>query len=323
MSRTNDNRTPLDSLKNRLKLVTTVLAFLVFHDTAWAQDTWQPKEWLMIDEDSFVETTPATYFDLVGHRPTRRTWIGDLQFIGLHRDDDINLLWGPTTSRQRGTLETDINSGIRFRLFREHNDFGSLTGPVAGATLLATTGKGDLRVQPNKYIAKSHLITATFGMGSTTRVLGGLSRTLFGLRYTNNSDQFDYQYMNGVIEPELIAADNHLVTVEGSLAGEWNWKRLVFQAGLSSGVGGNAATQQGWASLGSTHFFEQSTFTFTTASEANASVNYRIFNGTLINLGAHGFVATGVLMSRHAFDEPADPETLRMVGLTFGLRQEF
>lgn len=317
----------------------TILLSLLAVTSVWSQD-----DWLIDEQESIIQKSMEAeqVLSLTGSSSINSAepmsvrmnpeeflfvsadhWTAALQFVTLARDDGINLRWSDGAGEHVSTVETGLNSGLRMRISREAPTADPNAGVIGVASFLVVTGTGEVPVITETYISDSSLISASAGLGTTGRILGGRSQRVLGLRYTRVADNFDIRFPAGFLGEDLAAASNDILTIEGTLQGQWDWRRLVFTTSLSGGLGGSRSQQRGLWSDGPSTFFDETSFQFSAVSEVNVEANLKVTDMTSMQLGLQGLLISGVIQARDAWAEPGDPATVRLIGLTFGIERKF
>lgn len=247
------------------------------------------------------------------------TWTGVLQAVLLTRDDAIDLHWNDFGTQRVSTVESDLNSGFRIALTRQIRGAGTQEGKVFDFSVLSVSGEGKTEFRPGEiYSNEGNFLTSRFGLGLNEVLLSGRSYSTIGVRYSRLADQIDHASTDSIA-----AAKNDVVTLDLSTTGWWEWRRLIFSAGLAGGFGGNHVDQHGYRLDGSSAQFSQQSFELATVSEVNADVLWPIFERTYLQIGARGIAATGVAQARDTWGRPGDVDSMWLAGMTFGLWKEF
>ncbi|WP_236624745.1 hypothetical protein [Rhodopirellula sp. SWK7] len=265
---------------------------------------WQANT-LVVDDVIIMSPTPA--------------WSGTLQGVMMDRDDDIDLRWNDGGTDRISTVESDFNAGFRVRLSHQTPFRISRPGQITEFSLLRISGEGETEFRPGEYYSNhGELLTTRLGYGWTNLLLRGRSETTLGARYTHIADAFDL-----VTRDDLAVGKNHVVTVDASATGYWDWRALVLSAGLSGGIGGSLIDQSGVRMDGSFATFSQRRGEFATAYEAHADVLWKITDQTFLQLGARGFMVQGVAQARDTWGAAGDSATARWLGMTLGVWRDF
>lgn len=282
---------------------------------ALAQDPWR-----MIDEDEiFIEEVSR---DWVAPAPRLGTgWTGTLGFLAMARNDDLDLLVG--AQRDRSTLETDLNSGLQVDLTFEPIASDSVAAEVRRLSFFGVQGEGSETIFGETYESSASVIGGGISVGKMSPLLRGQSRTLIGMRYLNISDQIDVFESGRLLRDDWVQATNHVVALDGTIEGNWYWKKIQFSSSLAAGVGFNQATQSGWLASGPAAEYESTSFNFSSVAEFKSAAGLNVTDTIRMQIGVQGLLATGVQQVRGAYGGPGDPDEVRLVGMTFGIEQVF
>lgn len=250
---------------------------------------------------------------------TSPIWTGVLQAVLMTRDDSIDLRWNDSGTQRISTVESDLNSGFRLALARQIRGQGPQDGHITDFSVLSVHGEGKTEFRPGEiYSNEGDFLTSRFGLGLTEVLLGGRSDSTIGVRYSRLVDQIDYASTDSIA-----TAKNHVVTLDLSSTGWWEWRRLVFSAGLSGGFGGSGVDQNGYRLDGSFARFSKQSYQLATVSEANADLLWPIFDHTYLQVGTRGIVVTGVAQARDTWGRAGDVDSVWLAGMTFGLWKDF
>lgn len=258
-------------------------------------------------------------YDPVAPTSISATWTGVLQAVLISRDDAIDLHWNDSGTQRVSTVESDLHSGFRIALTRQIHGAGTQEGKVFDFSILSVSGEGNTEFRPGEiYSNEGNFLTSRFGLGLNEVLLSGRSYSTIGVRYSRLADQIDYASTDSIA-----AAKNDVVTLDLSTTGWWEWRRLIFSAGLAGGFGGNHVNQHGYRLDGSSAQFSQQSFEFATVSEVNADVLWPILERSYLQIGARGIVTSGVAQARETWGRAGDVDSMWLAGITFGLWKDF
>ncbi|EMI53740.1 secreted protein [Rhodopirellula sallentina SM41] len=272
---------------------------LTITSSDWNQNT------LVVDNTIIMSPTPA--------------WSAVLQGVVMHRDDDIDLRWDDGGNQRVSTVESELNGGFELRVSHQ-TPFGvSRPGKFAEFSLLSLRGEGETTFHPGEYYAnEGELLTTRAAYGWTNLLLRGRSETAFGVRYSHIQDAIDHVSLENVA-----VGENHVITFDASATGYWDWRVLVFSAGLSAGIGGSLIDQSGVRTDGTLATFHAERAEFAASYTANADVLWKLTEKSFLSVGARGFMVHGVAQARDTWGYADESSTARWVGMSLGVWRDF